>query len=143
MFSKKQQDPQFANGGHTVLDRALEIQGNVRFGGTLDIDGVVNGDIYAAEGSDKAVVTVREQGCVNGELHAPRIVINGTVNGDIYASKHLELAAKAQVNGNVHYRVIEMVKGSQVNGSLMHIEDPEPKAAAAAPASPSSSKGSN
>lgn len=128
MFGNKNaKDTQFAGGGHTLLDRALEVQGNIRFGGILDIEGVVNGDIASAEGAD-AEIRVRDKGVVNGEIRAPRVIINGSVNGDIYATKHLELAAKAVVNGSVHYQVMEMVKGSQVNGALVHIEDtPEPK----------------
>jgi cytoskeletal protein CcmA (bactofilin family) len=48
------------------------------------------------------------------------IVINGLVEGDVYSSNHIELAAKARVSGNVHYHLIEMVMGSEVNGSLSH-----------------------
>ncbi|MFT7560527.1 MAG: cytoskeletal protein CcmA (bactofilin family) [Flavobacteriales bacterium] len=135
MFSgNKVKDAQFAKGGHTVLDRALEIQGYVRFSGTIDIEGVVNGDVIAVDESD-ALVRILEKGVVNGEVRAPRIIVNGGVSGDIYATKHLELAAKARVNGNVHYHEIEMVKGSQVNGSLVYIDqdaiDEQQKAAAA------------
>ena len=130
MFSsKKDKQGQFASGGHTLLDRAVEIRGSVRFGGTLDIEGCIIGDVIAEDGVD-ALVRVRDKGNVNGEIRAPKVIINGSVTGDVYSSKHLELAANAVVNGNVHYRVIEMVKGAEVNGSLLH-EDPkkvEPKA---------------
>jgi len=119
----KGKDPQFASGGHTLFDHALEVQGNVKFGGTLDIEGLVIGDISAADDQKDALIRVREKGCVNGNIRAPHVIINGKVNGDIVSTKHLELAAKAEVNGNVHYTVIEMVKGSQVNGNLEHIED--------------------
>ena len=134
MFGNKKND-QFAKGGHTLFDHALEIDGNVKFAGTLDVEGVVNGDIVAVEGQD-ALIRVREKGCVNGDIHAPKVIINGRVNGDVFASKHLELAARAEVNGNVHYSVIEMVKGSQVNGSLVHVEPapaPAPAKAEVAP----------
>ena len=42
------------------------------------------------------------------------------VEGDVYSSDHIELAAKARVVGNVYYNLIEMVMGSEVNGSLLH-----------------------
>jgi cytoskeletal protein CcmA (bactofilin family) len=42
------------------------------------------------------------------------------VEGDVYSSEHIELAAKARVIGNVYYHLIEMVMGSEVNGSLYH-----------------------
>lgn len=121
MFGKKKSN-QFASGGHTLFDRAVEIRGSVTFGGTLDIEGTVIGDIGAADGSD-ALVRVREKGSVQGEIRAPKIIINGSVNGDVFSSKHLELAANAVVNGNVHYSVIEMVKGAEVNGNLIHMDD--------------------
>ncbi len=127
-------DDQFAKGGHTLFDHALEIEGNVKFGGVLDIEGTVNGDIGSVDNSD-ALVRVREKGCVNGDIKAPKIIVNGRVNGDVYATKHLELAAKAEVNGNVHYHVIEMVKGAQVNGALVHIDDSKPSAVPQTPAS--------
>ncbi|MBV1921961.1 MAG: polymer-forming cytoskeletal protein, partial [Pseudomonadales bacterium] len=40
--------------------------------------------------------------------------------GNVYSPGHVELASKAVVNGNVHYHLIEMVMGSEVNGSLVH-----------------------
>ncbi|WP_075185876.1 bactofilin family protein [Teredinibacter haidensis] len=119
MFAKKKDNP-FAQGGHTLFDNALEITGDVHFGGTLDIEGTVKGNITAETNGD-ALVRVRAKGEVTGEIHAPKIIINGHVHGDVYCSKHLELAANAVVNGDVHYKVIEMVKGAQVNGKLVHI----------------------
>lgn len=130
MFGSKK-NTSFANGGHTLFDRAVEINGTVKFAGTLDIEGKVFGDVIALEGSD-ALVRVREQGAVEGEIRAPKVIINGTVKGDVYSSKHLELASKAVVHGNVHYSVIEMVKGAEVNGSLIHeVTDKKGKAAKA------------
>lgn len=122
MFGGKKNQGDFASGGHTLLDRAVEITGDVKFGGTLDVDGTVVGNIIAESGSD-ALVRVRDNGRVQGEIRAPRVVINGAVSGDVFADVHLELASKAEVNGDVHYSVIEMVKGAAVNGSLVHIQD--------------------
>ncbi|WP_045858132.1 bactofilin family protein [Teredinibacter purpureus] len=134
MFSKKKDNP-FAQGGHTLFDNALEINGDVRFGGTLDIEGSVNGNI-TAEAAGDALVRVRAKGEVTGEIHAPKIIINGHVNGDVFCSKHLELAANAVVNGNVHYKVIEMVKGAEVNGKLVHMQEDSAKVAVPVPAAP-------
>lgn len=120
MFGSKK-DKHFAKGGHTLFDRAVEIDGSVKFSGTLDIEGVVNGDVVAA-GSSDALIRVRENGCVNGDVRAPKIIINGKINGDVYSSDHLELASRAEVNGNVHYQEIEMVKGAHVNGNLVHVQ---------------------
>lgn len=108
----------FSAGGVTLISRSTEIVGDVHFTGNLEIEGRVKGNIIAEPGSDGRV-RVQDKGSVTGEIQAPTIVINGLVNGDVFASKHIELAARAVVHGDVHYQVIEMVKGAQVNGNLV------------------------
>ena len=44
------------------------------------------------------------------------------VQGDVHSSERLELAAKARVDGNVHYKVVEMAAGSRLSGRLLHVE---------------------
>jgi cytoskeletal protein CcmA (bactofilin family) len=103
----------------TLISKATEITGDIHFSGTLEIEGRIFGNIYADDDSS-ASVRVRETGLVKGDIQSPMIVINGLVEGDVYSSHHIELAAKARVTGNVHYHLIEMVMGSEVNGSLSH-----------------------
>ena len=131
MFGKKDRNSQFSSGGHTLFDHALEIRGSIRFAGELDIEGTVIGDIEADDGAE-ALVNVHDRGVVEGQISAPRVIINGHVRGNIHASKHIELSAKAVVNGDVHYQVIEMVKGAQVNGSMVHVDDSETNKSASA-----------
>ena len=103
----------------TLISKAAEITGDIHFSGALEIEGRVFGNIYSDDDSS-AEVRVRESGLVKGQIQAPRIIVNGLVEGDIYSSNHVELAAKARVIGNVYYHLIEMVMGSEVNGSLCH-----------------------
>jgi cytoskeletal protein CcmA (bactofilin family) len=110
----------FAN-THTLIAKGTKILGDLYFAGDLQIEGEIKGNIYA-ESAGQARVVVAENGVVMGEIHGTQVVINGQVNGDVYSSKHLELAAKAQVTGNVYYQLIEMVKGAQVNGNLVRQE---------------------
>ncbi len=105
---------------HTLISRQTEILGDLRFNGELIIEGTVKGNIFADDES-AALVRIAETGVVEGEIWVPSAVINGLVRGDVHCATHLELAAKAVVNGSVYYSLIEMVMGSEVNGSLMHI----------------------
>lgn len=109
----------FAAGSTTLISKSTEIVGDLHFKGNLEIEGKVRGNILAEEGSE-ARVRVMEKGEVEGEIRAPSVVINGNVSGNVYSSKHVELAEKATVTGNVNYHLIEMVKGAQVNGSLVY-----------------------
>lgn len=123
MFGKKESTMGgFASGSITVISKATEIVGDLHFSGNLEIEGTVKGNIIAEEGAD-ARVRVMEKGRVEGEITVPTVVVNGQVVGDIHTSKHIELAAKAVIEGNVHYNLIEMVKGSQVNGNLYFVTE--------------------
>lgn len=103
----------------TLISSQTNINGDIHFSGGLHIDGEVHGAVVA-EPDSKAVVRVSDHGVVEGEVRAPHVIINGRVDGDVYSSEHVELAANAIVNGTVHYQLIEMVMGAQVNGSLVH-----------------------
>lgn len=103
----------------TLVAAGTEITGNICFRGHLEIEGKVTGNIVA-EAGQQAVVRVMAEGCVMGEIDVPTVVLNGKVVGNVYSSEHVELAAKALVDGNVHYNLVEIMRGAEVNGNLVH-----------------------
>jgi cytoskeletal protein CcmA (bactofilin family) len=121
MFNKSAEPAKMIGGlSHTLISRTTEVVGDIHFSGELLVEGKVKGNIFAEDDSD-ALIRVAEKGAVEGEICVPSAVINGLVEGDVRSSKHIELAAKATVIGNVYYNLIEMVMGSEVNGNLMHL----------------------
>ena len=111
-----------AETGITLVETNCEMVGDIHFSDQLLVNGIIKGNIFAQPGS-KATVTVSEKGRVAGDIRVPNVIVNGKVFGDIHSDKHIELAAKAEVIGNVHYNLIEMVMGSRVDGSLVHQKD--------------------
>lgn len=109
----------------TLISSQTQIKGDILFSGGLHIDGQVFGNVVA-EPDSKAVVRISDHGMTEGQVRAPHVIINGRVDGDVYSSEHVELAANAIVNGTLHYKLIEMVMGAQVNGSLVHDTEPTP-----------------
>jgi cytoskeletal protein CcmA (bactofilin family) len=113
----------FGNSGSTTLvSRDTVVVGDIHFSGNLDIEGLVQGNILALPDKD-SLVRVVHGGRVEGEIRVPSIVINGVVEGDVHSSKHLELATKGRVQGDVFYTLVEMAAGAEVNGALKHIVD--------------------
>jgi cytoskeletal protein CcmA (bactofilin family) len=102
----------------TLIGRSARVQGDVEFAGGLHVDGRISGNVRAAAGA-AAALSVSEHGTIEGSVEAPQVVVNGTVNGDIIASERVVLGAKARVQGNVHYGVIEMALGAEISGKLM------------------------
>ena len=116
----------------SLIASGTAITGNVRFSGALHLDGSIEGSVQA-EPDSQAVFTLSEHGRVTGEIRVPHAVINGVVKGDIHAAERLELAAQARVEGNVHYTVLEMAAGAQVNGKMSHAGVAGPQRQLAAP----------
>jgi cytoskeletal protein CcmA (bactofilin family) len=108
--------------GATLIAQNTEVSGDLRFSDQLYVNGHVEGNINAEEGSE-ATLMISDVGSVKGQIHAPFVVINGRVEGDVHAGTRVELAANAKISGNVYYKLIEMQLGAMVDGQLVHVRD--------------------
>lgn len=105
-------------GVHTLIAANAQVVGDLHFTGGLHVQGQVRGNIVA--GPEGGHLVIGEGGLIEGEIHAPHVVINGEVRGNIYSADRLELAAKAVVIGNIHYRLLEIVVGARIDGVMRH-----------------------
>ena len=94
------------------------IQGDIEFTGGAQVDGIIRGTIKAT--GERSIIRVTAKGKVEGNIFAPVIIINGRVSGSVYSYNHLELGADAHIEGDVHYQLMEMAMGAEVNGRMMH-----------------------
>ena len=115
MFGKKPAKPDGRI--DTLIGATARVDGNVHFTGGLRIDGVVKGSVVA---QDAGTVIVSEEASVEGEIRVGHAVINGRVVGPIHGTESVELQAKANVNGDVHYKSLEVHLGAIVQGRLVH-----------------------
>ena len=123
MFNTNRRDARHGAESTTLIAAGTEIRGDIHFNGCLHVDGKIQGAIRGE--SDQAILTLSEHADVHGEINAPRIVINGKVCGDVTAAERLELASNAQIEGNVYYKVLEMAAGAQINGKMVHRDEPQ------------------
>ncbi len=112
-------DKKSGNFDTTLISSKAEIVGDIKLTGGLHVDGTITGNVIA-EPDSAAVVRISDKGSVKGEIRAPHVVINGRVTGDVISYEHVELAKKAEVNGDVYYSTMEMVMGAKVNGKLLN-----------------------
>ena len=120
-------DKKSPRNGHQALETLVgpraHIKGDITFSGGLYVEGSVKGKVVAEEGS-AAVLTIAENGHIEGEVRAPVVVISGRMTGDVHAAERVELAANARVSGNIHYKVVEMAAGAMITGRLIHADAP-------------------
>ena len=108
---------------NTLISQHTKLFGDIKFTGGLHIDGTIKGNVIA-ENDSGLLLSLSEQGTIEGEVNVPYVIINGVVNGDVHGSEHVELSSKARVTGNVYYSLIEMAIGAEVNGKLIHTPVP-------------------
>ena len=115
MFGKKGSRPSAIQ---TLIGADTHIDGDLHFTGGCHIDGVVNGSV-SGDTAD-AYLSVSQNGRVEGNVTVPRLGLSGSVEGDVYVTEKAELSSTAKVNGNVHYNLIEIAAGAEINGQLIH-----------------------
>ena len=72
MIAKKNK---FSENVTTLISKSTEINGDLHFSGTLEVEGKIRGNIYA-DTDVPAEVRIRESGLVQGEIKAPSFTFN-------------------------------------------------------------------
>jgi cytoskeletal protein CcmA (bactofilin family) len=123
MFGEKKVSKSVPTGAiECLVGERMSITGDVKFAGSFIIEGRIKGTVAADDAGD-AVLKLYERGQIEGQVQVPQAEIHGEMLGDVVAEKLL-LGATARVRGNVYYRVLEMAAGAQVNGQMVHQEEP-------------------
>ena len=101
----------------SVLSADLQITGNIKTTGDVNIEGNVEGDIRAH------LLTVGEGATVKGECMADDVVVNGRVVGKVRGLK-VRLTSTARVEGDIIHKTIAIESGAHFEGSVQRQEDP-------------------
>ena len=101
----------------SILSADLQIKGNIRTTGDIQIEGQVEGDIRAH------LLTVGESATVRGELVADDVVINGRIIGRVRGLK-VRLTSTARVEGDIIHKTIAIESGAHFEGSVQRQDDP-------------------
>ena len=108
----------FGDQATTLVARGTRVTGDILFRGSLEVEGEIAGNV-TGEAEAGAQVRVLKEGVICGEVRVPVVVISGRVRGDVYAGEQVHLTASAEVEGNVHYALLEVERGARVSGKLM------------------------
>jgi cytoskeletal protein CcmA (bactofilin family) len=105
----------------TLIGRQTEIQGTLRVVQSVRIDGKVIGNIEASK--DQAItVVIGQEGEVQGDVIASRVIVAGKVSGNIDAYERVELMASSLVQGDVKYGSIAVEHGARLLGLLLQVD---------------------
>jgi len=118
MFRKKKQPTEVLRAQiQTLIGGNTTIDGVIQFTGGLHVVGQVNGNI---ESNDvDSLLIVNEGALVKGDVKVNHLIVNGQIDGNVYVDGKVELFDRACINGDVHYNLLELPVGAEVNGNLI------------------------
>ena len=103
--------------GRSYVGETLQLEGDLRTSGNLDIAGLVNGNVYVSE------VTVTETGSVRGSIEASKIEINGHIQGKITADA-IVIGRNAVIKGDVYFKnTLKTEEGADIDGYIKRINN--------------------
>ncbi|MDR2839509.1 MAG: polymer-forming cytoskeletal protein, partial [Azonexus sp.] len=107
-----------------LIGAGMKIEGNIRFTGGLRIDGVVIGNVEAADDAGATTLVLGQQGRIEGAVHVGCLLTNGTIVGNVCVDESIEAQAGARIVGDIEYSLIEIPQGAIIEG-LMSRRDGE------------------
>ena len=105
---------------NTLIGEGCSIEGEVKFSGGLHVIGSINGNVDSDD--ESSLLIVNENAYIAGDVRVSHLIVNGQIDGNVYVSGKVELFDKAHINGDVHYNLLELPVGAEVNGKLIRQE---------------------
>jgi cytoskeletal protein CcmA (bactofilin family) len=103
--------------GRSYLGETLQLEGNLRSSGCLDIAGLINGQVFVSE------VVIKETGSIRGSIEATSVEINGHVEGKITADI-VVIGKGAVIKGDVFFRnTLKTEEGADIDGYIKRISN--------------------
>jgi cytoskeletal protein CcmA (bactofilin family) len=93
----------------------MQFEGDLRSSGSLDVAGLVNGNIFVSE------MIITEAGSVRGSIEAANIEVNGHVEGKISADVVI-VGKNAVIKGDIFFKnTLKTEEGADIDGYIKRI----------------------
>ena len=97
----------------SIIGSDVEIEGNVKTVGELQLDGMIIGDLTCGG------LVMGDTGSVKGIVTAESVTIRGQVQGEIHANT-VRLEKSAVIDGNVFHESLSVEAGAKLTGHFAH-----------------------
>ena len=119
----------------TLLGQDARIDGHLDFGGTLRLDGKLDGTLTGHNGT----LIVGEKAVLKADITVKNAVVMGTVTGSVEALEKIELYPPAKIDGDITAPKITIESGAVLNGKCL-MKSPETPKGKSAPTAASDAK---
>ena len=98
--------------GRSHIGETMQVEGDLRSAGSLDVAGLVNGSIFVSD------MTIAETGSVRGSIESVNVEINGHVEGKISADVII-IGKNAVIKGDIFFKnTLRTEEGADIDGYI-------------------------
>ena len=98
--------------GRSHVGETMQLEGDLRTSGSIDIAGLINGNVFVSE------LTIAETGSVRGTVEATTIEINGHLEGKISADTVI-VGKTAVIKGDIFFKnTLKTEEGADIDGYI-------------------------
>ena len=106
------EERQLNDNGRSFVGETLQLEGDLRSAGSLDVAGLINGNVFVTD------IVVAETGSVRGSVEATNIEINGHVEGKISADVVI-IGKNAVIKGDIFFKnTLRTEEGADIDGYI-------------------------
>ena len=106
------EDVKINHSGRSHIGETMQLEGDLRTSGSIDISGLINGNIFVSE------LTIAETGSIRGTIEASIIEINGHVEGKITADTVI-VGKTAVIKGDIFFKsTLKTEEGADIDGYI-------------------------
>ena len=103
--------------GRSHVGETMQLEGDLRTSGSIDIAGLINGNIFVSE------MTVTETGSIRGSIEATTIEVNGHVEGKISADIVI-VGKSAVIKGDIFFKnTLKTEEGADIDGYIKRVNN--------------------
>ena len=98
--------------GRSYVGETMQLEGDLRSAGSIDIAGLINGNVFVSE------MTIAETGSVRGSIEAENIEVSGHVEGKISANVVI-IGKNAVIKGDIFFKnTLRTEEGADIDGYI-------------------------
>ena len=106
------EDVKINHSGRSHIGETMQLEGDLRTSGSIDISGLINGNIFVSE------MTIAETGSIRGTIEASTIEINGHIEGKIAADTVI-VGKTAVIKGDIFFKnTLKTEEGADIDGYI-------------------------
>ena len=103
---------QLNHNGRSHIGETMQLEGDLRSAGSVDVAGLVNGNIFVSD------MTITEAGSVRGSIEATTIEIHGHIEGKISADIVI-VGKNAVIKGDIFFKnTLRTEEGADIDGYI-------------------------